>query len=69
MSNIAQAKIFFGSTEENKEVQQERKSPFDGAVVSTAPVCDVKDTLKALNIAKMARRAKNIHFVTYRIDY
>ena len=57
MSNIAQAKIFFGSTEENKEVQQERQSPFDGAVVSTAPVCDVDDTLKALNIAKMASKA------------
>lgn len=57
MSNIAQAKIFFGSTEENKEAQQERKSPFDGTVVSTAPVCDVEDTLKALNIAKMASKA------------
>jgi len=57
MSNIAQAKIFFGSTEENKEAQQERKSPFDGAVVSTAPVCDVDDTLKALKIAKMARKS------------
>ncbi len=57
MSNIAQAKIFFGSTEENKEAQQERKSPFDSAVVSTAPVCDVDDTLKALNIAKAASKA------------
>ena len=57
MSNIAQAKIFFGSMEENKEAQQERKSPFDGAVVSTAPVCDVDDTLKALNIAKAASKA------------
>ncbi|WP_373028541.1 aldehyde dehydrogenase family protein [Sulfurovum sp.] len=56
MSNIAQAKIFFGSTEENKEVQQERMSPFDGTVVSTAPVCDVDDTLKALNIAKAASK-------------
>jgi acyl-CoA reductase-like NAD-dependent aldehyde dehydrogenase len=56
MSNIAQAKIFFGSMEENKEVQQERMSPFDGAVVSTAPVCDVDDTLKALNIAKAASK-------------
>ena len=57
MSNIAQAKIFFGSMEENKEAQQERKSPFDGAAVSTAPVCDVDDTLKALNIAKAASKA------------
>ncbi len=52
MFSIAQAKIFFGSTEETKEVQQERKSPYDGAVVSTAPVCDAEDTKRALLIAK-----------------
>jgi len=52
MFPIAQAKIFFGSTEETKEVQQERKSPYDGAVVSTAPVCDAEDTKRALLIAK-----------------
>ena len=57
MSNIAQAKIFFGSMEENKEVQQERKSPFDSTVVSSAPVCDAEDTLKALKIAKSASKA------------
>ncbi len=56
MSTIAQAKIFFGSIEENKEVQQERKSPFDSTVVSSAPVCDAEDTLKALNIAKAASK-------------
>lgn len=60
MSDIAQAKIFFGSTEEDKSVQQERKSPFDGTVVSKAPVCDAEDTNKALNIAKSAtKRAAN----------
>ena len=57
MSTIAQAKIFFGSTEENKDVQQERKSPFDGAVASTAPVCDADDTVRALKIAKNATKA------------
>ncbi len=57
MSTIAQAKIFFGSAEENKEVQQERKSPFDSAVVSSAPVCNAEDTLKALDIAKAASKA------------
>ncbi len=56
-SAVAQAKIFFGSTEETKENQQERKSPFDGVVVSRAPVCDAEDTLKALKIAKMASKA------------
>ena len=56
MSDVAQAKIFFGSTEENREEQQERKSPFDGAVVSSAPVCDADDTVKALKIAKTASK-------------
>jgi acyl-CoA reductase-like NAD-dependent aldehyde dehydrogenase len=57
MSKVAQAKIFFGSKEENKETQQTRKSPFDGTVVSSAPVCDADDTLKALKIAKAASKA------------
>ena len=57
MSEVAEAKIFFGSTEETKKEQQERMSPFDGTVVSTAPVCDVDDTINALNIAKAASKA------------
>lgn len=57
MPTIAQAKIFFGSTEENKDAQLERKSPFDGSVVSTAPVCDTDDTVRALKIAKVASKA------------
>ena len=57
MSTIAQAKIFFGSKEENKTKQQERISPYDGAVVSSAPVCDVEDTLRALEIAKSATKS------------
>ena len=56
MSTIAQAKIFFGSIEENKTQQQERKSPFDDSVVSLAPVCDTQDTIKALEIAKNATK-------------
>jgi acyl-CoA reductase-like NAD-dependent aldehyde dehydrogenase len=57
MSNIAQAYIFFGSTQENKSKQQARLSPYDGAVVSTAPVCDAEDTQRALLIAKSATQA------------
>jgi acyl-CoA reductase-like NAD-dependent aldehyde dehydrogenase len=53
-TEVAEAKIFFGSIEETKEKQQERKSPFDGSVVSTAPMCDADDTEKALSIAKAA---------------
>ena len=56
MSNIAQAKIFFGSLEENKTKQQERLSPFDGSVVSSSPVCDVDDAVSALKIANNATK-------------
>ncbi len=54
--DVAEAKIFFGSREETKEKMQERKSPFDNAVVSTAPVCDADDTVVALRIAKKAAK-------------
>jgi len=56
MSKIAQAKIFFGSSEENKTKQQERKSPYDNLVVSTAPLCNADDTIRALKIAKNAAK-------------
>ncbi|MCF6245380.1 MAG: aldehyde dehydrogenase family protein [Sulfurovum sp.] len=56
MSTIPQAKIFFGSKEENKTVQKERRSPFDNAVVSTAPLCTAEDTKRALHIAKEATK-------------
>jgi acyl-CoA reductase-like NAD-dependent aldehyde dehydrogenase len=60
MSKVAQAKIFFGSKEETKEKQQVRKSPFDGEIVSTAPMCNAEDTIRALKIAKKAtKEAKN----------
>lgn len=47
-------KVFFGSTQESKEKTTERKSPFDGKVVSIVPVCDAEDTKRALKIAKEA---------------
>ncbi|MCD4667503.1 MAG: aldehyde dehydrogenase family protein [Sulfurimonas sp.] len=54
------AKIFFGSTEATKENLSERKSPYSGKVVSTAPICDESDTKKALKIAQNATKdAKN----------
>ena len=56
MSKVAQAHIFFGSTQENKTAQQERQSPFDGEVVSSAPVCNAEDTIRALKIAKSATK-------------
>ncbi|MEA1880091.1 MAG: aldehyde dehydrogenase family protein [Campylobacterota bacterium] len=57
---IAEAKIFFGSLAQEREIQSQRCSPFDGSVVSAAPICDAEDTLKALQIAKNATStAKN----------
>ena len=50
------AKIFFGSLEATKEERSERKSPYNGNVVSTAPVCDKEDAKKALQIAKEAAK-------------
>jgi len=55
-SNVAEAKIFFGSTEATKTLKTERKSPYDGTIVSTAPLCDADDTTKALHIAKDASK-------------
>jgi acyl-CoA reductase-like NAD-dependent aldehyde dehydrogenase len=47
-------KAFFGSTEESKEETVERKSPYDGKVVSIVPVCDAEDAKRALQLAKEA---------------
>ena len=55
-----EAKIYFGSQEATKEKLLQRVSPYTGKVVSQAPLCDLKDALKALNIAKnAAKEAKN----------
>ncbi len=51
-----QAKIFFGSTEAITENLSERKSPFSGDVVSTAPICNEEDAKKALKIAQNATK-------------
>ncbi len=51
-----QAKIFFGSLKATKENMSERKSPYDGEVVSLAPICDAEDAKKALLIAKEAAK-------------
>jgi len=48
-------KVFFGSTEESKTAVTERKSPFDGKVVSVVPVCDAGDAKRALKIAEAAK--------------
>ncbi|QOP46421.1 aldehyde dehydrogenase family protein [Sulfurimonas paralvinellae] len=50
------AKIFFGSDPVTKEELSERRSPFNGEVVSRAPVCSEEDAKKALDIAKDAAK-------------
>ncbi len=51
------AKIYFGSSEDARDELQERKSPYDGSVVSTAPLCDAHDARQALRLAKSATKA------------
>ncbi len=50
------AKIFFGSSEAVKDEWSERRSPYNGEVVSRAPICDEEDAKKALEIAKDAAK-------------
>ncbi|MCB4749684.1 MAG: aldehyde dehydrogenase family protein [Sulfurovum sp.] len=68
-NDIAEAKIFFGSTEAIKEQMSERKSPYDGSVVSISPVCDTDDTIKALKIAKVAIKAMATSPLSQRIAW
>ena len=51
---MMQAKIFFGSSEVALESVSERKSPYNGDIVSTAPLCSADDANKALKIAQEA---------------
>ena len=55
-TGIGEAKLFMGSSEETREVLSQRKSPYDHSVVSTAPVCNSEDTIKALKIAEQAAK-------------
>ncbi len=55
-AGIGEAKVFMGSSEERREVLSERKSPYDGAVVSLAPICNAEDTIRALKIAEKAAK-------------
>ncbi|MDF1874188.1 aldehyde dehydrogenase family protein [Sulfurimonas sp. SAG-AH-194-I05] len=64
-----QAKIFFGSTQATKENLSERKSPYDGKVVSTAPICDAQDTKKALNIALSATKTAKASTLAQRCSW
>ncbi len=64
-----QAKIFYGSTEAESASRSERLSPFDGSVVSTAPVCGAIETQKALEVAKAATKAAKASTLAQRCSW
>ncbi len=55
-NEVCDAKLLIGSTEIEKAQVTERRSPFDGRVVSRAPLCDVTDAHRALDVAKEAAK-------------
>jgi acyl-CoA reductase-like NAD-dependent aldehyde dehydrogenase len=63
------AMIYFGSTEATKENLSERKSPYNGEVVSTAPICDEDDTNRALKIAQDATVAAKASTLSQRCNW
>ena len=63
------AKIFYGSTEAETASRSERLSPFDGSVVSTAPICGATETEKALDIAKAATKAAKASTLSQRCSW
>ena len=64
-----QAKIFFGSSEVEGKTLSERKSPYNGDVVSTAPVCSAIDAIKALNIAEEATQTAKATTLAQRCNW
>ena len=64
-----EAKIFFGSHEESRQEVTERYSPYDGSLVSTAPVCSVEDAKKALEIAKNATQVAKASTLSQRCNW
>lgn len=63
------AKIFFGSTQAQSESWSERRSPYDGSVVSRAPICSADDAHKALKIAQDATKAAKKSTLSQRCDW
>ena len=64
-----QAKIFFGSKEFTKDNLSERRSPYNGEVVSTAPICDKEDALTALKIAQDATKSAKTSTLAQRCSW
>lgn len=64
-----QAKIFFGSTEAVKEDFLQRKNPYNGEVVSSAPICDSNDAKEALKIAAAAAKEAKKSTISQRCNW
>lgn len=66
-NNIVEAKVFLGSNSESRDDVTQRISPYDGEVVSTAPICDADDAKKALVIAQKAAEETRKSLLSRRI--
>jgi acyl-CoA reductase-like NAD-dependent aldehyde dehydrogenase len=64
-----EAKIFFGSQATTKDTFTERRSPFDGALVSKAPICNASDAKKALEIAQNATKLTKLSTLSQRCNW
>ena len=64
-----QAKVFFGSNEVGAQVISKRYSPFNGEMVSTAPICTGEDAKEALKIAQKATKATKASTLSQRCDW
>ncbi len=64
-----EAKIFFGTKEESRTKVITRESPYDGRVVSTAPVCSAEDANKALQIALQASKVAKKTTLSQRVEW
>jgi acyl-CoA reductase-like NAD-dependent aldehyde dehydrogenase len=63
------ANIFFGSQKVQRDELHEIKNPFSKEVVSKYPMCTKEDTLKALEIAKVASKTTRASKLSQRIAW
>ena len=63
------ANIFFGSIEEQRETLENIINPYSKQIVSSYPLCNKQDTIKALNIAQKASVDTKASTISQRIDW
>ncbi|SFV57277.1 aldehyde dehydrogenase [hydrothermal vent metagenome] len=67
--DLKEVQVFFGSTKETKEENQEIRSPYDNKIVSIVPICDAEDTKRALEIADRAKKSASQVPLSKRISW